>query len=63
MHFIDRSKNESIIIAGQLRVTILEVHDDEVTVSIESNDDPAENRIETLRVATIASERELVAAF
>lgn len=62
MQLIERQKNQAIVIDGHVRVTVLEVHEDEVIVSIESTEDPTQNRIETLRLATESSELELVGA-
>lgn len=63
LKLIERQKNETIVIGSHLRVTVLEVHDDEVIVSIESDEDPTFNRIETLRVAKADAELELAGAF
>lgn len=51
MRQIERHRNQAVVINGHIRVTVLEVHDDEVTLSIESDRQPEMNRIETLRVA------------
>lgn len=51
MRQIERDRNQSIVINGHIRVTVLEVHEDEVTLSIESDRQPEMNRIETLRIA------------
>ncbi len=51
MRQIERYRNQAVIVNGHIRVTVLEVHDDEVILSIESDRQPEMNRIETLRVA------------
>lgn len=56
MKIIERRKNQAIVIDNHIRVTILEVHDDEITVSIESQSDPEMNRIETLFMSAGAGE-------
>ncbi len=63
MHFVERHRDQAIIINGHIRVTVLEVHDDEVTVAIESDGDPGMNRIETLRRVNSGAQLELVGAF
>ncbi|MFK7818046.1 MAG: carbon storage regulator [Planctomycetaceae bacterium] len=50
MQLIDCEKGQVINIDDSLRVTVLEIHDGEITVSIESPEDPTLNRIETLRL-------------
>ena len=59
MKLIECEKNQVIHIDRDIRVTVLEVHDDEITVSIQS---PDENRIETLRVAHAEARLELAGA-
>ncbi len=51
MRFVERQKNQTILINEHIRVTVLEVRDGEVTVSIESDLDPTLNRIETMMLA------------
>jgi sRNA-binding carbon storage regulator CsrA len=65
MQLIDCEKGQVISIDGSLRVTVLEIHDGEITVSIESPEDPTQNRVETLRLLreeTPELELELAAA-
>ncbi len=50
-HQIERQRDEVVMINGHIRVTVIEVHDDEVTVAIESDREPGASRIETLRVS------------
>lgn len=62
MELIERQKNQAIVIDGHVRVTVIEVHEDEVIVSIESGADPSLNRIETMRLVRSESELELAGA-
>lgn len=49
MKHIECEKNQVIRIDDNIRITVLEVHDNEITVSIQS---PGDSRIETLRVVS-----------
>lgn len=62
MQIIERRRNQAIVIDGHIRVTVLEVHDDEITVSVESDTDPQINCIETIHVVSEAAELELAGA-
>lgn len=62
MRFVERQKNQAILINEHIRVTILEVRDGEVTVAIESDQDPTLNRIETMLLAGAEAELTLAGA-
>lgn len=62
MRFVERQRNQAILINEHIRVTVIEVRDDEVTVAIESDQDPTINRIETMLLAKGEAELQLVGA-
>lgn len=58
---VECQKGDVLVVDRHTRVTVLEVHDDEAIVAVESDIDPSSNQIVTLRPeSAIAREPALV---